>query len=365
MQRKNLFKITFILLAGIFLLSFSGYAEQGKKVLKDEGIFINGELIADKQIYLDAIKEGGLQFYTAHTLNQEQAMVKAFMGHFPEIKVDITRAAGGPLNEKMLTEQAAGVLKADVLINSDSNYLDDFYKKGWLSKNIPPSDALYPKASKEAGYYYPTGASAIIMAYHSKLVRKEDAPKDWKDLGDPKWKGKLGGQQLTGGAMWSMVCFIRSQLKDGAEIFKSWGANAPIMYTSGGGLANALIAGEMFVTNMGVYSGYPAKYNQKAPIELVYPQSGFPLYIPAIGIVKQGRNPNAAKLMINWYLSADGQFLLSKIRGQWSLRNDVPPAPNLPPLSKLNHWIPDSKLYFDTELRNKWIQEANKVFDWR
>ncbi|UCG67039.1 MAG: extracellular solute-binding protein [Deltaproteobacteria bacterium] len=366
MARKHFFKITLVVLAGIFLLSLPGYAQQAKKVVNEKGVFLGGELIADKQTYLKAIEEGGLRHYTAHTLSQAKKMVEAFMNQFPEIKVEITRAAGATLNEKMLTEQAAGVLKADVVVNSDRNYLNDFYAKGWLRKNIPPSDAMYAEASKEAGYYYPTGASAIIMAYHTKLVSKEDAPKDWKDLGDPKWKGKLGGQQLTGGAMWSMVVFIRTQLKDGVDILESWGKNDPIMYTSGGGLANALTAGEFAVTNMGVYSSYPAKYNKGAPIEMVFPKSGFPLYIPVIGLMNQGQHPNAAKLFINWYLSAEGQILLSKIRGQWSLRDDVPPAPHLPPLSELeNYWIPDPKLYLDPELRNKWIQEANKAFDWR
>ncbi len=365
MLRKNYFKITIVVLIGIFLLSFSGYAVAGKKEVKKEGVFLGGELIADKQLYLKAIKESELQFYTAHTLSQEKKMVAAFMKLFPEIKVVITRAAGATLNEKMLTEQAAGVLKADVVINSDRNYLNDFYTKGWLLKNMPPSDAKFPASSKEAGYYYPTGASAIIMAYHQKLVNKAEAPKDWKDLGDPKWKGKLGGQQLTGGAMWSMVSFMRTQMKDGVEIFDAWGKNNPIMYSSGGRLGNALIAGEFSVTNMGLYTGYPRKYNKGAPIELVYPKSGFPLYIPCIAAMNLGKNPNAAKLFVSWYLSTDGQVLLSKVRGQFSLRNDVGPPPHLPSLSKLNYWIPDTKIYLNPELRNKWIQEANKAFDWR
>jgi iron(III) transport system substrate-binding protein len=362
MLRINNFKITIFVLIGIFLLSFSGYAEAGKKEVKEKGVFLDGELILDKKTYLKAIEEGELQHYTAHSLSQAKKMVKAFMKQFPEIKVELTRAGGSTLNEKMLTEQAAGVLKADVVVNSDRNYLNDFYKKGWLRKHMPPSDAMYPEGSKEAGYYYPTGASAIIMAYHSKLVSKEDAPKDWIDLGDPKWKGKLGGQRLGGGAMWSMVCFIRSQL--GADVLKSWGKNDPIKYTSGGGLSNALISGEMVVTPMGLYAGYPRKYKKKAPIELVFPKSGFPLYVPVIGLMKQGQNPNAAELFINWYLSVEGQTLLSRLRGQFSLRNDVPPAPHLPPLNKLNYWIPDPKLYLDPELRNKWVQETNKAFGW-
>ena len=365
MLRNNYTKILFFVLIGILFFSFAGYAETGKKEVKNEGVFLDGEFIVDKQTYEKALKEGGLQFYTAHTLSQEKKMVEAFTNHFPEIEVVLTRAAGATLNEKMLTEHAAGVLKADIVINSDRNYLNDFNAKGLLRKHTPPSDSKFPDSSKEASYYYPTGASAIIIGYQTKLVSKEEAPQDWKDLGDPKWKGKLGGQQLTGGAMWSMVSFMRTQMKDGVEIFDAWGKNNPIMYTSGGRLGNALTAGEMFVTPMGVYSGYPRKYNKGAPIEMVFPKSGFPLYIPCIGVMTLGQNPNAAKLFINWYLSVDGQTRLAKIRGQWSLRSDVPPAPHLPPLSKLNCWIPDPEVYLNPELRNKWIQEANKAFDWR
>ncbi|MBW2220143.1 MAG: hypothetical protein JRF40_11725, partial [Deltaproteobacteria bacterium] len=72
MLRKNYFKITIVVLIGIFLLSFSGYAEAGKKEVKKEGVFVGGELITDQQTYQKAIKEGELQFYTAHTLSQEK-----------------------------------------------------------------------------------------------------------------------------------------------------------------------------------------------------------------------------------------------------------------------------------------------------
>jgi len=362
MFRKEYFKITLLVLMGMILLTFVGYAEQEGRKITEEGVFLDGEFIIDKKAYLEAIAEGEVQFYTAHSLAQDEKMVRAFMNTFPAIKVEITRAGGSTLHEKMLTEQAAGVLKADVVINSDAIYLREFYDKGWLREHIPPSCDLFPEGSKLTGYYYPTGASAIIIAYHSAIVSEEEAPKDWIDLGDAKWKGRLGGQRLGGGAMWSMVCFIRSQL--GVEVLESWGKNDPIMYTSGGGLANALVAGEMVVTPMGLYAGYPMKYEQGAPIELVYPESGFPLYIPLIGLMEQGENPNAAKLFMNWYLSVEGQTLLSKLRGQYSLRDDVSPAPNLVPLKELNYWIPDPKLLLDVELRNKWVQEANKAWGW-
>ena len=363
MPRRIYFYLTIIVLISALSFLLSGSTKAANLEVKDEGVFLDGEFISDKVTYEKALEEGGLQFYTAHTLSQDKKMSEEFMKLFPEIKVVITRAGGGTLNEKMLTEQAAGVLKADVVINSDRNYLDDFKKNGWLRQHTPPSDAKFPDSSKEAGYYYPTGASAMIFAYHSQLVSKEDAPKDWKDLSDPKWKGKLGWQRFGGGAGWSQLCFLRSQL--GADIFKACGKNNPIMYTSGGHMANALVSGEVVVAALGLYASYPMKYNNNAPIELVFPESGSPLYISVIGLMEQGNNPNAAKLFLNWYLSVPGQTLLSGLRGQFSLRDDVPSPENLPPLSKINYWIPDPELYLNPELRNEWIKDANEAFGWQ
>lgn len=368
MMRKGYFKGALIVLTGVFLLFFIGCAKEAEpegeveRRVSQEGFFLGGEMIADQETYEAAIAEGKLQFYTAHTLAHEEEMARIFMRRFPEIDVEITRAGGSTLHERMLTEEAAGKLKADVVVNSDTNYLQDYLDNGWIVQHIPPSDDLYPEAAKNAGYVYPTGASAIILAYHAKLVSAEEAPKDWADLADSKWKGKLGGQRLGGGAMWSWLCFLRNEF--GTDLIEQIGENKPVMYTSGSGLATALVGGEIVLTPMGLYAGYPMKYNQGAPIELVFPESGFPLYIPGIAILKFGENPNAAKLFVNWYLSREGQSRLSQLRGQYSLREDVLPATYLPLLSDLNYWIPESELFLDAGLRDEWIQDCNKAFGW-
>jgi len=369
MLRKDYYKIVLVMLVGIAFL-FAGCTDtvddsvidEVEEEITEEGIFLGGELIADQATYDAALQEGKVVFYTAHSLAQEEEMIRAFMTRFPEINVELTRAGGSTLHEKIMTEQSAGELKADIVLNSDTNYLKELLDEGWLLEHYPPSMDLYPEDSMTAGYIYPTGASAILIAYHTELVAEEDAPKDWADLGDTKWNGILGGQRLGGGAMWSMVAYIRSEL--GPEIFEAWGGNNPIMQTSGSGLATALVAGEYYVTPMGLYSAYPAKYQQGAPIEIVWPESGFPLYIPTIAIMNLGENPNAAKLFINWYLSADGQSRLANVRGQFSLREDVLPAPYLPSLQEVNAHVVDPEIFLDAELRDQWISEATAVFGW-
>ena len=70
-------------------------------------------------------------------------------------------------------------------------------------------------------------------------------------------------------------------------------------------------------------------------------------------------------LPMHWYLSVEGQYLLASLRGQYSLRPDVPPIPHIPPLNEINYWVPNPELLLDENLRDSWIQDANSVWGWQ
>lgn len=336
--------------------------EEEEVEVEEEGIFIGGELIADQELYAAAVEEGNLVFYTAHTLDHERAVVDAFETRFPEIEVDLTRAGGATLDERMKTEEQAGELKADVVVNSDTNYIQEYYDLGWLLEHVPPAADMYPADAKREGYFYPTGASAIVIAYHTDLLDEEDAPVDWDCLSDERFAGRLGGQRLGGGAMWAMVAYLGD--RGDLDIIHDWAVNEPIMHTSGAGLATSLVAGEFVATPMGLFAAYPQKYHRGAPLEIVWPESGFPLYIPSIALLNHGENPNAAKLFMNWYMSADGQSRLANARGQFSLRDDVLPAPHLPPLDQLNAEVVNPDVFLDADLRDQWVSETTRALGW-
>ena len=96
-KNNNFTKMIFALLV-LMVFTFTVYAEQEGKVVTEEGVFVDGEFIIDRASYLEALAEGELQFYTAHSLSQDEEMVKTFMKHFPAIKVEITRAGGATLH---------------------------------------------------------------------------------------------------------------------------------------------------------------------------------------------------------------------------------------------------------------------------
>ena len=66
-----------------------------------------------------AQKEGKFILYTATFTEVEQEVINEFRKKFPFIQIEMLRAPGGQLIQRVKTEAAAGKLAADVLVHSD------------------------------------------------------------------------------------------------------------------------------------------------------------------------------------------------------------------------------------------------------
>src|SRR3978361_673582 len=77
------------------------------------------QAFGSKELIDAANKEGRLVYYTANFAEVEQQVINAFNKRFPNIKVEMVRAPGGPLITRLKTEAAAGKLSADVINHSD------------------------------------------------------------------------------------------------------------------------------------------------------------------------------------------------------------------------------------------------------
>src|SRR5439155_18008202 len=74
-----------------------------------------------------------------------------------------------------------------------------------------PALAPFPKERFDAkGLWAATRVSYFGLAYNTRSVKAEEAPKTYRDLLDPKWKGKLcwASTTETGGAL-MFITFIR------------------------------------------------------------------------------------------------------------------------------------------------------------
>lgn len=90
-----------------------------------------------------------------------------------------------------MVELSNGIV--DVINSSDASHFVVWKRDGWLAQHVPPDVKQHyaPEHQDKEGFYATWRSSLSVMGYNTKLVTKEEAPKSFADLLDPKWKGKI------------------------------------------------------------------------------------------------------------------------------------------------------------------------------
>jgi iron(III) transport system substrate-binding protein len=112
-----------------------------------------------------------------------------------------------------------------------------------------------------------------------------------------------------------------------------------------------------------LYNVIFTKKKDGAPVEIFFPPEGVPINMYGAGIPKTAANPNAAKLFLNWALSAEAQTFMIKELGYMTALK-TPPAypPGFDPKA-VKLWVPNFEQY--EKLRSEWLEEWNKTYGYR
>src|SRR6266571_4858245 len=139
-----------------------------------------------------ARKEGKVVWYTSLALSSSEKVAKLFEAAYPGIKVEVHRTGSQRILQRVMQELQANLKLVDVIHTSDAGHFVLLKEKKLLMKYTPAGVEPFHAGFKDRdGYYYGLRATVNVIAYNAKLVSAGDVPKGWKDLLDPKWKGKL------------------------------------------------------------------------------------------------------------------------------------------------------------------------------
>lgn len=284
-----------------------------------------------------AKKEGKVALY--HNLNPSGAELLAneFRKARPGIEVEMTRLGSAPLIQRFGTEFAAGRHLADVVITFPDDRIIEGMKAGWMTAWVPPELKPFPAAANHEGknmmFNIQTSREAII--WNKQKVKPADAPREWADLFNPKWKGKVGmNPPWRSVAIQGVVAYWEKLgLGDTAAKLK---ANEVRFFEGSGGVLQAVIRGDVHVAEL---TDVPLNtaLADGAPIGFVYPKSGTVRSESYIFVASKAPHPNAGKVLVNWLLSEKGQVLLQTHAGLSGTRPGIPPMSHLPATSTLSN----------------------------
>jgi iron(III) transport system substrate-binding protein len=282
-----------------------------------------------------AKKEGKVVWYTSLALPSAEKVAKLFEAAYPGIKVEVHRSGSERILGRVMQELKANIKNADVVHTSDAGHFVMFKEKGLLLKYTPAGVDAFPAGFKDKdGYYYGLRATVSAIAYNTKTVSAAEAPRTWKDLLDPKWKGKLvTAHPGYSGVITTHVAALVNL--HGWDYFKQLAQNKLMLVQSAVDPSGVVASGERPVAvNGGDYTFYQTK-KKGNPVEIVYPKEGVPLIVSPTAIMSFAPHPNASKLFTDFTFSREIQQVMADSEGLYTGHPDVKYPADKPKLSDL------------------------------
>jgi iron(III) transport system substrate-binding protein len=305
-----------------------------------------------------ARKEGKVVWYTSLALPSAEKVAKLFEAAYPGISVEVHRTGSQRVLQRVMQEVQANIKNADVLHTSDAGHFVLLKEKKLLLKYTPAGVEKFPPGFKDKdGYHYGLRATVNVIAYNSKLIPPGEAPRTWKDLLDPKWKGKLvtAHPGYSGIIATHVLALVNLY---GWEYFRQLAQNRPMLVQSAVDPAGVVASGERPVgVNGGDYTFYQSK-KQGNPIEIVYPREGVPLVISPTAITSFAPHPNAARLFTDFIFTREVQQVLADSEGLYTGHPEVKYPADKPKLDelKLLHSDPEELEKRNEEIKKRFVE---------
>jgi len=257
-----------------------------------------------------AKKEGSLIWYTSTSVEDITRLFAAFNKRYPFIKTEYFNAGSARLFNRILNESRVGKSFFD-LVAVRGVETQQLINGGFLQPYMSPEGAAYPAGFKDTkGYWVDYFDAYNIIAYNTKLVPKDQAPKSWEDLLDPRWKSKISMDE----EMYSWYAAMAVAWgKERAQRYMKALAKQDIQLRSGQSLIAQLLAAGEFHMGMALAHRIEKMKEQGAPVEWVTTLDPITASLHPIAVAAKALHPNAAKLFIDFVLSKDGQQLVLAI----------------------------------------------------
>jgi len=277
---------------------------------------------AESSYYSKAKEEGQVLLYTSLAGSDTKAFRSAFEKAYPGVKLEIYRASGTTILQKILTESRAGNEVVDAVMTQDSA-LQVLKERNLLAKFDSAERAAFDARFKDKdGYWTDVYPTVHSIPYNTKLVAAADLPRHYTGLLDPRWKGKLGLNRNNYMFIAALLDFYGNE--KGEEFLQKLARQNP-QVRSGGTLTATLVgAGELpiaFSVNANNVENVKEKGSPVDWARIEDPLYGEPH--PA-AVMANSRHPNAARLIVEFAISKEGQTLMAKL-GKVPGRGDVDP----------------------------------------
>jgi iron(III) transport system substrate-binding protein len=268
-----------------------------------------------EEMVAKAKKEGEVVFM-GDVATELKTLLKGFLRKYPFIQLKGIEARSGDTINRVAAETKAGRLSVDVSGMSLDKVIP-LQQQNLLSQFDSPHLRDFPSWSQPSNKLYVVGQSNPLpqAVYNTNLVPAAEVPKSWDEMLDPKWKGKTivsrSRSDIPAQMAWLFRKGDQANWDRSFEIFKGIKRLDPVLGGAGINAHVARVAAGEFSLFWFPASGSVLRLQLKgAPVRLIALPKMFTDYRVWM-IFKDAPHPASAWLLVDYFLSPEGQFELS------------------------------------------------------
>ena len=268
--------------------------------------------------------------YSPHGRDQLTLLERAFERKRPDIDVRWLDMGSQEILDRLRFERVNP--QADVWFGGPSSIFDRGIQDSLLAPYRPEwADRVGARAVGPNDLYYPVYRTPAVIAFNSRAVSRADAPRDWDEVLEPKWRGKvLIRDPMASGTMraiWGLI-LVRSIRQTGdtargmAWLRRLDGQTKA--YTINPALLYEKLARQEGLVSLWDLQDILISAAKGLPLGYVFPRSGTVVIDDAIGVVRGSRHPEAARAFIDFVGSREAQLLTAREVFRLPARTDLP-----------------------------------------
>jgi iron(III) transport system substrate-binding protein len=277
-----------------------------------------------------AQKEGKLVIYGVTDNEQTNHLIREFRSQYPAINVEYSNMSTTELYNRFISESAAGS-SADVTWSSAMDLQIKLVNDGYAQPHKSAETAKLPEWANWKNEAFGTTYEPIGIVYNKRLLPAADVPQTHADFikllstQTDKFKGKVNTYDPEKSGVGFMLVTQDKQVNAAgfAELQKALGAVQVRVQASTGTMMERIASGENLI-GYNLNAAYALTRAQKDPsIGIVLPKDYTLVLSRVMFIAKKAKNPNAAKLWLDFILSKKGQEIIASKSDLYAIRPDV------------------------------------------
>ena len=278
----------------------------------------------------DARKEGKLIIYAATDTSLIRSLLKDFEALYG-IKIEYNDMNSTELYNRYISENAASSTSADVLWSSAMDLQLKLVNDGLMASYASPEAPNIPQWAQYQQQAFGTTYEPLAIVYNKRLMPANDVPQTRAALisllqtQPAKYKGKITTYDIekAGVGFNALTQDARVNQQMTWQLVDAIGATGPKLLSSTGAMMERLSSGENLI-GYNILGSYAYSRAKKDPsIGYVYPKDYTLVVSRLVTISKKAKNPNAARLWVDYLLSKRGQTLIANQANLFSIRSDV------------------------------------------